>query len=382
MKQLQILKDLISVNSENPCPCEKKVARHISRLLQQHGIPSILVETSKDRFNLVGKLEGNKPQTLLFNGHMDTKSAGSSWTTDPFEPTLSGGRMYGLGACDMKGGIAAILAALLVRSKESRRDGTVAFHFVADEEMNSRYGTRYLIDHGYLDGVALAIVAEPSSMNLVTRSVGNAWLKLSLTGRASHAGRYWDGTNAIDRMHEWLSLIERRIFVMREKTNKFPEKSFPNVNVGYIRGGSHPGTVPSHCETLIDIRFFDETMREVYLRVVSDSAAEISRRRKCAVDIELFGGGGMPAWDITTHPGSKDAIKLLGEAYESVIKRNPKRAAFLGGSDAGLISHNAGIPALILGPGNLEQAHMPNEWVDVREVSEASLVYLEIMRRW
>ena len=379
---IKILEQLIAINSENPGACEEEIAGFISNTLARSGIEHEIIRSGPKRANIIGSLHGENKRTIIFNGHLDTKPAGEGWDTDPFVPMTKDGRLYGLGASDMKGGIAAILAAILdISGERNKPKGTIQFQFVADEEMNSKYGTKYLIEHEYIKGEQFAIVAEPSNMKLVTRSLGNLWLTIKIQGKKSHAGFYWRGINAIHKATEIIN--ELNIDISSKKYCDDDFSRFPAVNIGYIKGGSHPGTVPDFCEMALDIRFRNEDERKAFIDVVNNSVAKSCEGYNCKCTVENFGGAGMPAWNMNSpHLNVKEYIKIIERSYMIVTNDKIERSAFFGGSDAGILFLTAHIPTVIFGPGNLEQAHEPNEWVFVEDVIHASNIYKEIMKLW
>jgi acetylornithine deacetylase/succinyl-diaminopimelate desuccinylase family protein len=363
-RSIDLLKRLISINSENPDRYETEIVEYISSVLTKKDIKHRIIKSSDKRYNLLGELEGSGTGTLILNGHLDTKPAGEGWDTNPFKPVIKKDRLYGLGASDMKGGIAAILSAVLdIADGKISPKNNLQFQFVADEEMNSKFGTKFLVDKGYIKmkNRCFAVVAEPTEMKLITKSLGNLWLTIKIYGIKTHAGVYWNGINAI-QVSQDISEKLRRFAYSKRGSNSGEGSRFPNVNVGYIHGGSHPGSVPDYCELALDFRTKDENQR-----------AKLGYKYK----IEEFGGGGLPAWDIKQFQEREILRYLMNieKIYSRVTNRRIKKGSFFGGSDAGVLSSVAKIPTVILGPGSLKQAHKPNEWTDMKSVIASSEIY-------
>jgi len=377
---IELLKDLVSIKSENPGCYEYEIADFISHLLKKHDIEYEVIYSGNKRVNIVGFLYGESDHVLILNGHLDTKPAKGNWRTDPYTPVIKNNKLYGLGASDMKGGLAAMLSAV-IRSKGKKLKGTINFQFVADEEMNSEFGMKYLVKNGYIKNGDFAIVGEPTNLKVATRSLGNLWLVIKVRGRKAHAGMYWEGISAIDRSIEIIDEIKSSIRKYRYKND--PEISnFPNVNVGYINGGFHPGTVPDYCEFSIDIRFRSEQEREIFKDMVNKTVTRILFKYDCECEIEPFGGGDMFAWDLASFENIDRYLDLIDQSYYAIIKQAAQKCVFLGGSDASSLVYDLGIPTVIIGPGSLKQAHNNNEWVFIDEVVNASKIYEEIISRW
>jgi acetylornithine deacetylase/succinyl-diaminopimelate desuccinylase-like protein len=250
--------------------------------------------------------------------------------------------------------------------------------------MNSFYGLKYLVKHRYVNGGSLAIIGEPSNLKLATASLGNLWITIKIKGKKAHSGMYWKGINAIDVMIEIINQIKN---IINDYKYKEPIEltNFPNLNVGIIRGGTHPGSVPGYCEVTIDIRFKDESERDFYNKQLHDVINVISTKYGCKYKIEQFGGGGLPAWSLDLFKNEKEihrCLAIIEQSYAYVTGQALERCIFLGGSDAGIFVHELNTPAVIIGPGSLEQAHRPNEWVYIKEVIRAAKLYEEIIRRW
>jgi len=374
---IELLKKLIKIKSDNPGHYEYEIAHFISNLFHKHNIDHEIIYSGDRRANIIGYLHGKDEDSIIFSGHLDTKPPNKNWTYDPYTPVIKDNKVYGLGAADMKGGLAAIIAALIKNSKR-KLNKTIYFIFTADEEMNSTFGMKYLAKHGYVKG-AFAIVAEPTNLKLATSSMGNIWFKVTVKGKTSHAGMYWKGINAIDVCMEIIR--EMKKVIKNRKYAQYP--MFPNLNVGTIKGGTHPGIVPSDCEFTIDIRFLKREDQEYFEKKLKEIAKEVSRKYGCECAVTYFGGGGLPPWDIKDLNKSYvlKYLRIIEESYMVVFKKPLEKTVFLGGSDAGILMSLLKIPTVIIGPGSLEQAHSPDEYVHIDEVIMATKLYSEIMRR-
>lgn len=382
MNSIHLLKELIKIRSDNPGNYEEDIALFISEILHKNKIYHKLIYSGNRRANIVGYIHGKSKKTLILCGHLDTKPPDRRWTYDPFTPVIKGNKLYGLGSADMKSGIAALLSAI-IQNKGRKLNGTIFFIFAADEEMNSNFGIKYLVENGHINNGDFAIVAEPTNLKLAVRSLGNIWLKISIKGKKAHAGMYWKGTNAIDVAIETIQRIKE--FIKNIQYQGDTELSmFPNVNIGKIKGGNHPGTVADTCEFILDVRFKEAEEKSYFEEKLTEIIEETTRQYKCDYKINYFGGGGLSPWDINRfhREDINTYLQIIEQSYVKVFKKPLKKVTFLGGSDAGVLTSSLKIPTVIIGPGNLEQAHNPDEWVYVDEVIMASMLYDKIIRRW
>lgn len=382
---ITILERLVSINSVSPEPGEAEIISYISGLLDEHNIGYEIVEPEQNRQNLIARLPGSEEETLIFNGHVDTKPPYSGWNTDPTTPVVEDGYMIGRGTADMKGGIAAMLRALIVANRDWTVTGpSVEFQFVADEEMNSEFGTQHLIKENYVDDGSFSIVCEPTGSSLVTRSLGNMWLQVTIEGEKSHAGTYVEGTNAVQMASDVVSRLNDDVKAQRYRTDS-GRREFPNFNVGYIDGGEHPGSVPAECSVAFETRFDSSRTEEEYRRLVHDVLDQIVVEEYGGTySVTEFGGGGIPPWDIDDFPSEPvdEYIETIKKSYRRVTGENIRTELFRGGSDAGFLTNRAGIPSVIFGPGTLSQAHTANERIKLEAVRTMANTYERLIRDW
>ena len=378
---INILENIISIPSDTPRSKEARIAEYICELLKKLNVRHEVFSLEEGRPNVIAVLGGDNvfgdKDALIFNGHIDTKPAGDGWKTDPFKPHRWDDKIYGLGACDTKASIAAFLATIAeVRKEKMLRP--VVFQFVADEEMNSAFGTKFLVSKFDICG-AFAIVGEPTDMTIVKRSLGNAWKTVNIVGVKSHAGCHTNGVNAIHVASEIICAF-RRTVIKEANDAFFPE--FPNVNVGKICGGEHPGSVPDQCSFTLDLRFQDEKYRNELVRGLTSTVKTICDNFGATCSIEDYEGTGMLAWDIEHHKNFSNKFGILEQSFLEVCGNTAAFSSFLGGSDAGHLSEVCHIPTVIFGPGSLKQAHRPNEFVPINEVYRAARVYQTMASKW
>jgi len=364
---------------------------------------------SVDRFDVypgdpdvVGTLQGSDPAgaaSLLINGHVDVAEVGlaAAWTHPPFEGTVANGRLYGRGADDMKGPLAAVLHAITtLRRLGVTLPGDLIVQTVIGEEQGEA-GTLSCVERGYR--ADFAIVAEPSGLAIAGQGgVITGWIEIQspetlhdgMRARTIHAGGGVRGASAIEKMVKVITALqelERHWAVVKRYPGMDPGST--TINPAVIEGGRHPAFMADRCALWITVHYYpDETAAEV--------AAEIEDhvRRAAAADLWLrnhppafrWGGRSMiedrgevfpPVAPDPAHPG----VRTLARAHAEVLGTEPEQVIWPSVSDAGWLA-SAGIPTVIYGPGGLEQAHTVDEWIAIDELVRASQVYAEMIVAW
>ena len=376
-----LLKNLIRINSENPPGNESEIAQFVGRFLSECGFEVAYHEPEPKRVSVVGRLAGKKGGTrLILNGHIDTKPAvppyptEEKWSTDPFVPTFIGERLYGVGACDMKGGIAALLSALKAFTVQGRDEmtGELIFEGAADEEGGSTFGTEYLLDKGITGD--MAIVAEATSLKICPAELGALWLTIHAKGERGHASMPWYKVNAIDKMIEVVAGLREYI---KEKQGRAKHRYFPrhpSLNLGVLSGGFHPGVIPDGCSLTFDIRLLPGETRQGVRKEIEDYMEALTKRDpELRLSYEYFRSGGAEPSEIDDH---HPLVNVLRKSYREVTGAESGLSGFIGFSDAGLLVQRGKIPTVIFGPGDIEQAHSINEYVRVNDICVAARIYL------
>jgi acetylornithine deacetylase len=364
---LQALVRLPSVNPmgravQGPIYLEHQVTAYLEDYFHSLGVPYQRQTVAPQRDNIVARLDvpGAK-HTLLLEVHQDTVPV-DGMTIDPFGAVIDNGRLYGRGACDIKSGMAALLAAFarLVRDK-ARATMNVILACTVDEEHTFR-GVQELMKRGIK--ADFAIIAEPTGLDIVTAHKGVARFVLATPGRACHSSRPDRGINAIYRMGRVLGGIERFAKTL-EKSRSDPVLGPPTVSVGRIEGGVSVNTVPDTCRIEIDRRVIPGEDAAV-------TAAELVRflREDAGIDFELDCPPPWMSMPALSAKGSDQIVQRLGAAIDKVTGKHSVMPVPYG-TDASIIAQ-AGIPAVVFGPGDIAEAHTKDEWVSLEEVHKAS----------
>jgi len=363
---LELAAELVSIPSYER---EEEVAWFLARRLRALGFEVALEEVEPGRPNLVARLPG-VGETLMFCGHMDTVPPDSP---EQLRPRVEGGRLYGRGACDMKGALAAMVCALEDLA-EGELAGGLVFLATAGEETGF-LGMRRFMAH-YRDRIAGCIVGEPTSLEVGIAHKGGAWIELTTIGRSAHGSTPERGVNAVYHMALVVRAIqEELVVVLRERPH--PLLGPGTVNVGLIRGGTRPNVVPARCTIRVDRRLLPGETPEGAMEELA-ALVENLRREHSELAVEMRLVQSYPPLEV----GADEAIvQAVIEACRAVRGKEPEIVGLSYGTD-GALSQAGGIPTVICGPGSAAQAHTEGEFVDVAELIAAAHIYREAARRF
>jgi acetylornithine deacetylase/succinyl-diaminopimelate desuccinylase family protein len=372
---LEFARALIAAPSENPGGTEDAAAEVATQILDSLGAKPTTIRSEGGRPSVIASLGSGSRPKLAWNGHLDVVPAGSpqTWNHGPWAGEIDDGRLVGRGSVDMKGGIAAALAAAAAIVRTSTQlAGTLDFHLVADEELAGNHGTKVLRDKGLLDQ-DLCIVGEPTELQLALAERGGAWVTVTARGRAAHGSQPHRGVNAITTMSRFLLRLPEVLPDIQH-----PLVGRPTVNASLISGGSAPNVVPDLCEADIDRRVIPgETDPDVVLEPFKELAARL-RAEHPESDIEVK----VREW--TDAAEATDGGGLVATAEQAVLEETgtrPSQEGFSGITDGRFYINDAKIPTVILGPGSMTVAHTANESVAVEELVAAARIYARIFVR-
>jgi acetylornithine deacetylase/succinyl-diaminopimelate desuccinylase family protein len=378
-EQIDFLRKLIQTKSANPftpdksvpeTPVERAIAEIIHEKLIDMNITSKLIGVSPFRPNVLAEINGGE-KTLILNGHMDTVLPGDNWTQDPYGASISGNRLYGLGAVDMKASLSVfIYAAKAITDIGLKLDGKLVLTFVVDEEPGacSNYGTKYLIKNG-LHGDA-AIVGEPGNRNIAIGHRGGYRFKITVLGEAVHSGfKSWeDGTKGHNAIIDMAKVIDALIgFEIRSnKTEAFQNRksvfTFPTV----IEGGTSINVVPEKCVAYGDCRLLPGVTAQTIKENIEESLNRIANLDYYVDDL-LY----VPAVEISSE---EEIVRILRNAMKSTDKKPPSTVVSGPWNDGWMFITN-GIPAVCgFGPSG-SSAHSPDEYVLIDDVISTTKIY-------
>jgi acetylornithine deacetylase ArgE len=369
-----LLRDLVALPSVNPMGrplagphiYEHRVTAYLEQFFRSLGVSYERQPVAPQRDNILAWTDGSAGGTLIFEAHQDTVPT-DNMTIEPFAADIENGRLYGRGACDIKGGMAAMLAAFarLVRDKP-KGAARVVMVCTVDEEFTF-LGVQRLVQLGLRErfsNLLGAVVAEPTQLHIVNSHKGAVRWELATTGRSCHSSRPEQGINAIYRMAAVLPHLERYAEELRASRSD-PHLGPPTLSVGRIDGGTSVNTVPDRCRIEVDRRLLPGEKPATAL----EHLHEYLRRR---VDPPLefsFSAPWLSAPPLSA-AGSEELVARLGAAIDGVIGSYQVQAVPYG-TDAAPLAES-GIPAVVFGPGDIARAHTCDEWVPLEEVEQAS----------
>lgn len=370
-----LLRDLVAIDSVNPslvagAAGEAEIGRAIEAYMRRIGLDVVRQPVDGDRANIVGVLEGRRPgPSLMLCGHIDT--VGVEGMAAPFDPVARDGRLYGRGAQDMKGGVAAMIDAARLLADKGLAAGRLVVAAVIDEEYASR-GADALVREWKAD---VGVVTEPTDLQIAIAHKGFAWFEVVTRGRAAHGSRPADGRDAILYMGRILAELESR----DRKLQASPAHQLlgtASLHASLIGGGRELSSYPDRCE----LKYERRTIPSETVQIVWQELDEILDRLRASgtpfeADASLLFT--RPAYEIAAgHPVAQTmtraALRVTGRAQ-----------AFTGMSfwtDAAVLGE-AGIPAVVFGPGGAG-LHSTEEFVVVEDVLTCRDVLVELAREW
>lgn len=397
----ELCRHLIQAKGENPPGDVSDVADVVLQFLKDRGTDCHTFEPVKGHKSVVATVGKGDP-SLLFCGHIDVVPAGDidKWSVDPYAGELRRGRLYGRGATDMKGGVAAMLTAIVAaKDSEDELEGSVTVALVPDEEAQGTAGVKWLLENKKLVG-DMCIITEPTSYlgrrySIVAGERGTCWLRIIAHGKPAHGSTPVLGRNAVEMVTGFLPalrllesepvetpkeaelLIKNGVKELRNTASRHGVSATSlgktlthyTVNVGVIAGGTKANVVPEMCEVEIDVRvpigghpdgvesFVDSLLSEnMEYQVVNKT---------------------MPSYTPSNHV----LVSTVQEGAEQVFGYRPAAMCMAATTDAHFFRELLGVPTVTFGPGYLDLAHSYDEFVLLYDVVKAAEVYANIIAR-
>ncbi|MBS1830206.1 MAG: M20 family metallopeptidase [Acidobacteria bacterium] len=369
---IDTLSALIRVNSINPAYAQGNVERHIQDVIgaffRRRDIGVREQEVLPDRPNLIATIPGRNPnRRLILEAHCDT--AGIESMDAPFDPIIANNRIHGRGACDTKGGLAAMMHAIAdVHASGTKPPCEVWFVSAMDEEHSCQGSTFFCRDVE----AAGAVIAEPTELRLIRASKGLVRWNITITGKAAHSAKPHLGVSAILGMARLLLELERD----NEALNVTPHPLLggPTWNAGQINGGTQVNIVPERCTISIDRRMIPgETPAQVLagFQQTIDRVSAAHPEMKIEMEPPMLSD-----FPLDTSETAGIVQQTAAVLRELGLPDTPEGVPY--GSDASKFGR-AGVPAIIFGPGNIAHAHTPHEYLDLDQLEKAYLVYRRLI---
>lgn len=364
-----LLQQLVRIPSVNPDNTpgtsetgEETLAVFLSGWLESIGADVTLEEIKPGRPNVIARFApmDGRPR-MMYGPHLDTVGI-EGMTIDPFSGEIRDGKLWGRGASDTKGPMAAMLWSLH-ENRDILENLPIAIDFVAFMgEESGQWGSKsFARNHG--KDYDFAIVGEPTNMTVVHQNKGSTWATLRATGKAAHSSMPEKGENAILKLTRAINQLERHlVHKLAEFTH--PDLGHSTINFGVIRGGSRPNIVPDLVEAEIDIRFTPSLMKAGgALKLLADTI----------VDHEL------PIEIVNPHENPPLETDASNPGIQRLLQNGSKLASAPWFSDAAHLSQG-GVPSICIGPGSIDQAHTVNEHIDIEALKDGAAFFIKFVK--
>ena len=373
-EQSTLLAELIAIESVNmdykgSKNGEAKISDYVYKYLKNLGVNCVKEEVLPNRHNVICYIEGKDKRGICFESHMDTVST-NNMTIEPLNPIIKEGKMFGRGSADCKGSLAAMMYAIKILTKNNLKPSTDLYFVAAvDEEYNHRG-----VDHFLKKGINLqgAVVGEPTKLDVITACKGVVRWVISTNGKAGHSSRPEKGQNAIYDMMDLIQAIKNDLIPSYQNI-KHRLLGSPTLSVGCINGGIAVNIIPDRCSIEVDRRLLPGETND---SAKGEILELINKLKKVNKDLEVY----ISEPTVETIPMDTDingkVVKTSMESCKKILGKSKMKGVNFG-CDASSFT-GAGISSIVLGPGDILQAHTENEFVDLEEVFHASEIYSQI----
>jgi succinyl-diaminopimelate desuccinylase len=364
-----ICRDLVRLQSVNPPGNEVAAAEYVATVLRRSGVGVELVKHSDTRASVLARLRGQgRAPALFYNGHLDTVPVGAEkWRNDPFGGEIAEGRIWGRGAADMKGGLAAMMAAMKVIA-EARvpLQGDLILAATAGEEIDS-LGATEVAKRLRGETIQALFIAEPTSNDIYIAEKGVFWVEVETFGKTAHGSMPDQGRNAV--------LMMVKIIQEFEKLD-IPHKIHPILggftrSVNTISGGVKTNVVPDHCAATIDMRTVPGQEHAAILgqveKILKDLAGKDPDFRATVKTVNDHAS-------VETSPSEPVLLKFSSLVAEMTGKKPVWKGANYFSDAVGFLPVLK-VPLILFGPGEPGQAHQPDERVEISKLAEAARIF-------
>lgn len=371
---LEFFRDLVKIPSISPPGDEAPVADRVAAYFAD--CPDVAVEfqpLEENRKNVSVTLKGSgEKSAMLLNGHLDVVGTGelSGWDFPPFDAAISDGSVIGRGTGDMKGGLAALAAAmkLIARDKIALK-GDLVLLGTCGEEVDG-CGARAFIASEDMSKYMCTVIAEPTGSVTVSSEKGLLWVEFTARGVPAHGSVPETGVNAIEHLMELLSIVKRDF----NPASVHPALGRTSMNLGTISGGDRPNMVPDIATAAIDFRTVPGYEKPQLLELVENSIAEVKKAHPDADISYAITNDRMLVATPDDHPMIALAVKLNGEMGLSTAIEGKVAV-----TDASILNTVCDTPMLIYGAGKSSQAHVYNEYMGIDDYYKSIVFYYNLI---
>ncbi|QDR82664.1 M20 family metallopeptidase [Sporomusa termitida] len=371
---VDLLKSILRINTTNPPGKEYQLAIWLAAWLEKKGVASRVVDLGNGRANLIARLSGSSGQpALLYTGHLDTVPPGDlAWDYPPFAAEQAGDLIYGRGASDMKGGLAAMIFALSWLKQNDITPGQdMVLLATAGEEVDC-CGAQAFCDGGGMNGIGAAVVGEPSNGDVIVAHKGAVWLEIVTKGRTAHGSMPHLGINAVVHMNAIVSSLYQRSFPVQPND----WLGLPTFSVNKIQGGVATNVISDNCTCSIDFRLIPGQTANDVTAMLQDIIQELTPAYpELAAELKIVNYR-QPVACPEGHPIIDKALACARRISGTPV--NLRGVNFY--TDASTLLQGLNLPVIFYGPGDDAQAHQPNEYISVTKYLEAINFYTNFGR--
>ncbi len=369
---VDLLREMIAIPSVNPFDepanedCrELEIADYYQSRMDHLGLLTSRRNVVSGRPNIFGRIKGNGTgPCIMLAGHLDT--VGVTGYSNPFDPVIRDNRVYGRGSCDMKAGLAAFIeVARIIIQNDIELAGDLLIAGIADEE-HHMIGSKEIRENGPIPD--FAIVGEPTELEVCHAHKGQLCMHIRTYGRACHSSIPELGVNAISHMAKLIGVFEDYNDELMSRP-PHPECGHGRFSPGVIRGGDIASSVPDFCELEVDRRTI---VGESTQDVISEYRKRIEPLTSSVPDFHYEIGPVTIETAALDTPLESPIVEQSAQAYRETVGQASELKPFNGGTDA----PNLMCPAVICGPGSIQQAHTLDEFVEIDQVTDAVKIYL------
>ena len=368
----QFLRDMVAFPTVNGN--EKPLAQYMAGVLEGYGFRTQLQDIAENRSNVVA-VYGSSDNRIIFTGHLDVVPPGGDWQVcDPFHLTEQNGRLYGRGSCDMKGGIAAMMASA-IRAVEmgEARNCELRLVFVVDEEVDG-LGTQYYVSHEPPGGRTIAIIGEPTMLEACIAHRGVTRFKVAINGRQCHSGLPYEGINAINQMARFLLEVER--FDLDRQSLDCGILPPPNITATMLHSGVKENAVPGTSEVILDCRTVPGETADTLRASILDILHRLFDGTQVTYEVCDF----INVTPSSTQPDGQ-VCTVLKNAFQEAFGREAAVTYFKGCCDMSYFCKAGYTETLLCGPGSMDQAHIVDEYIEIDQLHKAVDLYSAVIRQ-
>lgn len=379
---VRFTRELVRIPSVNqPGQGEAAVVDAIVALAESWGWTPLVQEVAPGRPNCIIRLEGGLPgRTLLFEGHTDVVTPGDPerWTHDPFGAEMVDGRLYGRGAADMKGGLAAMLFAARAIEEAGPFPGTIVLAFLCDEE-EMMIGVHDFVACGHASDIDAAIVCEPEAGEICTTQKGAIRIRVDLEGVMAHGAMPHEGRNPIRAVTLFLNEVAGIERLYQQDPGEHADLGLTYLTPTHVSAGSLPqmNVIPRSGLLALDVRTVPGVDHGELLRILHSAADEITAQTGVGLTLSV-----VVDRPPTTTPKDDPIVVAVADAHREVTGQLPKFGGVPGTTDGTILWRDAHLPVVVYGPGGKWIAHQADEFVEIEDLMRHAEVYVAAALRF